>query len=58
MSKGSDRPQELADQELNNADGGLVINLSVAVKDDTPGTGSQASASPHRFDPYKNFKFR
>lgn len=58
MPKQSGRPEELADQQLDNAGGGLVLNLSVAVRDDPADTGSQASGSPHRFDPYKTFKFR
>ena len=48
----------LTDAELDQAQGGLVINLSVAVKDDDPGPDAQAATTPTRFDPYKNFKFR
>ena len=50
--------EALTDTELDQAQGGLVINLSVAVKDNDPGPDAQAATTPTRFDSYKNFKFR
>lgn len=58
MSMTNDQCDVLADAELDDAQSGLVINLSVAAKDDWPVADPQATATPPRYDPYKNFHFR
>ena len=58
MPKKIETAEALADARLDDAIGGLVINLSVGVQDNTTDTGTSAAASPHRYDPYRTFKFR
>ena len=48
-------PETVTDEALDQAQGGLVINLSVGLKEDAP---AAEATNPTRFDPYKNFKFR
>ncbi len=49
-------PEDIADTDLDSAQGGLILNLSVGVADD--GEEPIAATDGTRFDPYKNFKFR
>ncbi|MEM9063754.1 MAG: hypothetical protein AAGD13_25135 [Pseudomonadota bacterium] len=57
MSERENSPETVADTDLDSAQGGLVLNLSVGVKD-AEEPQAEASTNTHRFDPYKNFNFR
>ena len=56
MSDSQKNPETVSDDDLDQAQGGLILNLSVGLKDTS--AEAPASASPHRYDPYKSFKFR
>ena len=49
-------PEAISDADLDSAQGGLILNLSIGVvnKDEETTAASEGT----RFDPYKNFKFR
>lgn len=57
MSKTVQTPEALNDADLDDVAGGLIINISVAAKDGDAATDTDAAVHPHRFDPYRNFKF-
>ena len=56
MTDAPKTPEAIADTDLDSAQGGLILNLSVGVVDTDEET--TAAAGGTRFDPYKNFKFR
>ena len=57
MNEDPDNPEAVSDTELDQAQGGLIVNLSVGAKE-TDKADSDTATNPSRVDPYRNFNFR